>query len=434
MYPTPDPEHLGYGFPDPDAPLPRSARHPRRGMSPGRKRIVTTLAVLTFLAVPAIAGYQVGKDNNGSPVATAPLGTDGTVAPTPSDGSSTLPGTGSSGSTSSGGSSSSASVDATALAASLDNVVVNINTTVEGGGQAAGTGIVISSSGLVITNNHVIAGSTSMTVELASTGQTHPAKVLGYSVVDDVALIQVQGVSGLTPAHLGSSGSLSVGQSVVALGNAGGRGGTPTVVTGRVTALEQEITASDSDGSNAQTIDGLIQLAANIQPGDSGGPVVDSGGTVVGMTVAASVSNGFGFPGSSGGEGYAIAIEDAVAVVKRITSGEGGPDIRVGATRGVLGVQIQPQLTNQRVPGGSTGSTGSGAKVVGVESGSGAEKAGLTEGSYIIGIGSKTIATTSDLTSSLVPYAPGDTVELTWKDASGTTQHGTVKLGEGPPA
>jgi len=92
MYPTPDPEHLGYGFPDPDAPLPRSARHPRRGMSPGRKRIVTTLAVLTFLAVPAIAGYQVGKDNNGSPVATAPLGTDGTVAPTPSDGSSTLPG------------------------------------------------------------------------------------------------------------------------------------------------------------------------------------------------------------------------------------------------------------------------------------------------------------------------------------------------------
>ena len=431
MYPTPDPEHPGSGAPEPDASLPRSARHPRRGMSPGRKRVVTALAVLAFLAVPAIAGYQVGKDD-GAPVATAPLGTDGTSNPTPSDGSSTLPGTGSSGSSSTGSSSTDASTDA--LAAAIDDVVVNINTTVEGGGQAAGTGIVISSSGLVLTNNHVIAGSTKLTVEFAATGETSPAKVLGYSVVDDVALIQIQGVSGLTAAEIGSSGSLSVGETVVALGNAGGRGGAPTILSGRVTALEQEITASDSDGTNAQTIDGLIQLAANIQPGDSGGPVVDTDGAVVGMTVAASVNNGFGFPGSTGGEGYAIAIEDAIAVAKKIISGEGGPDIRVGATRGVLGVQIQPQLTTQRVPGGSSGSTGSGAKVVGVESGSGAEKAGLTEGSVIIAIGSKPIATTSDLTSSLVPYAPGESVELTWRDASGATQHGTVKLGEGPPA
>ncbi|MFM8305023.1 MAG: S1C family serine protease, partial [Actinomycetota bacterium] len=192
--------------------------------------------------------------------------------------------------------------------------------------------------------------------------------------------------------------------------------------------------ASDSDGTNAQTIDGLIQLAANIQPGDSGGPVVRTDGTVVGMTVAASASNSFGFLGDTGGEGYAIAIEDAMAIARKIISKEGGPDIRVGATRGVLGVQIQPQLTNRRSPGGSGSTGGSGARVLGVEPGSGADKAGLVEGSVIIGIEGKTVATTNDLTATLVPYGPGEVVELVWREPSGETRRATVKLGEGPPA
>jgi S1-C subfamily serine protease len=377
--------------------------------------MVATLGVLAFLAVPAIAGYEVGRQGGPAPAGSGAAFVPETT-PAPSSGSAAR------------------QPDLAAVADAADDAVVNITTRVEGGGEAAGTGIVISSNGLVLTNNHVIAGTTGLTVELTSTGVTRPARVLGYSVVDDVALIQVQNVSNLTAARIGSSTSLAIGDTVLALGNAGGRGGSPTVVSGTVLALDQEITASDADGSNAQTIDGLIQLAANIQSGDSGGPVVDTDGTVVGMNVAASVSNSFGFGSRAGGEGYAIPIEQAIAIAKKIMSGEGGPDIRVGATRGVLGVQIQPQLTNQRVPGGTSGSGSGGARVVGVESGSGADDAGLEAGDVIIALGGRTIASTNDLTRALVPYGPGEKVEVTWRDSSGQTRRAQIELGEGPPA
>jgi S1-C subfamily serine protease len=377
------------------------------------------LAALAFLVVPGVVGYQVGRDDNavGAGNASSVLPT----LPAADGGSGAAGGTGS-------------DADLAAAADAVDDVVVNITTEVEGGGQAAGSGILISANGLVLTNNHVIAGTTGLTVEFATTGVTRSAKVLGYNIVDDVAVIQVNNVSNLKAASLGTSSSLDVGEAIVALGNAGGRGGTPTVVSGTVTGLEEQITASDADGSNVQTLDGLIEMAAAIRSGDSGGPVADADGNVVGMNVAASVSNDFGFPGSSGGgEGYAIPIEDAMAIARKIISGEGGTDIRVGATRAVLGVSIQPTLTNQRVPGGS-GGTGSGARVVDVESGSGADDAGLAAGDVIVALGGKPISTTGDLTRALVAYGPGDTVVVTWRDASGETQRAEVELGEGPPA
>jgi S1-C subfamily serine protease len=408
-------------------------------LSSTRRRIVLALGALAFLVVPAVAGYEVGQDG-GSPTSADAASTlvPGGATPRPSSGDGglpTQPGDSSSGSSGSSGSTGSSSSQVAAIADQVDDAVVNVVTTVEGGGQAAGTGIVISERGLVLTNNHVIAGATALTVEFGESGVTRSAKVLGYSVVDDVALIQVQNVSDLPVADLGSSSSLSVGETIVAIGNAGGRGGSPSVVAGTVTALEQEITASDSDGSNSQTLDGLIQVAAAIQSGDSGGPVVEEDGTVVGMNVAASVSSGFGFPGgSSTGEGYAIPIEDAVAIVKKIVSGQGGPDIRIGATRALLGVQIQPQLSAQQRNPGGVGGSGTGANVVGVESGSGADKAGLAAGDVIVALDGSTIATTSDLTRTLVPYSPGDSVEVTWRDSSGSTRHATATLGEGPPA
>jgi S1-C subfamily serine protease len=400
--------------PEPSAsPAPPPA--PRR--SPWRRPIVVVLGIAAFLTVPAVAGYEVGHDDGPSSVAA-----DATTAAVPD----LAP---------AAGSGARSAVDVRSITDAVDDVVVNITTSVEGGGQAAGTGIVISASGLVLTNNHVISGATGLTVEFAATGVTRSAKVLGYSIVDDVALIQVQNVANLTAADLGSSASLAVGDPIVALGNAGGRGGSPTVVTGTVTALDEEITASDGDGTNVRTLDGLIEVAAAIQSGDSGGPVVDRSGTVVGMSVAASAGGGRGFGGPATGQGYAIPIEDAVAIARKISSGDGGPDIRVGATRAVLGVQIQANLgTGSRLPGGLGGTAGRGAPVVGVESGSGADRAGLREGDVITAVGGRAIAAFGDLTEALVAYSPGDSVEVTWRDASGSSRQGSVKLGSGPPA
>ena len=375
----------------------------------------------------------MGKDGGadaGSASAVVPGGT--TQLPSTDGGS----GTGGSASGSSTGSGSAASADLAAVADEVDDVVVNINSEVDGGGLAAGTGIIISSDGLAITNNHVIAETTGLTVEISATGATRPAKLLGYSVVDDIALIQIQNVSNLKYADIGTSSSLAIGETVLALGNAGGVGGEPSIVSGTVTALAQEITASDSDGSNSQTLEGLVQLAADIRSGDSGGPIVDTDGRVVGVTVAASVANGFGFGGqASGGEGYAIPIEDAIAVVKKITSGEGGENIRIGDNRAVLGVSIQPTLTNQRVPGGSSSSTtGNGVQVIDVQGGSGADDAGIEAGSTIVAIGGRQIGSLNDITRALIQLDPGEKVEVTWRDASGQTRTAQVVLGEGPPA
>ena len=135
----------------------------------------------------------------------------------------------------------------------MDPTIVDINTTLEGGGEAAGTGMVISSNGLVLTNNHVIANSTSIQVSIGGTGYEHTAKVVGYDVPDDVALVQIQGVSGLKTISIGDSSSLSVGDDIVAIGNALGRGGTPSANGGTVTALNRTITASDEGGGNAET-------------------------------------------------------------------------------------------------------------------------------------------------------------------------------------
>jgi len=377
--------------------------------SPARRRIVAGLAALASLLVPAIVGYQAGRGSGGN--TTAERATSALLALEPA--------------------SSRSAVDVDAIADAVDDAVVNITSVVEGGGIAAGTGIVIADSGLVLTNNHVIAGSTGLEVEFGVRGVTRRARVLGYSIVDDVALLQVQNASRLVAARLGSSASLAVGDPVVVLGNAGGRGGRPKVVAGTITALHQQITASDADGRTIQALDGLIRLAADLRSGDSGGPVVDERGRVVGMSVAASARNGFRLPGQSGGEGYAIPIEDALDIATRIATRKGGPGIRVGATRAVLGVQIQPDLAgvsrSRKLEMG-------GAPVVGVDPGSAADDAGLREGDVIVALGRRSVATSGDLIRALVRHAPGDTVTVTWRTPSGALRRGSVELGEGPPA
>ena len=322
--------------------------------------------------------------------------------------------------------SSSRSIDSTSrrIAAKLDDSIVNITTRLSSGGAAAGTGVVISSDGLVLTNNHVIADTAQLRVENSANGSMHSAKVLGYSVTADVALIKIEGVSGLTAAPIGDASNLAIDDAVVGLGNAGGNGGEPSIAPGRVTALDQRIVASDTDGSS-ETLEGLIQIDAGIQPGDSGGPLADASGRVVGIDVAASRDDPrFSFSGGSSGEAYAIPIQKALTVARRITSGAGGDGIHIGATRGVLGIGVEDSRLSE----------GSGALVQRVGRGTPADDAGISGDDLITSIDGKDVSSASDLTRVMAPYSAGDRVRVTWTDDSGDGHRATIRLESAPPA
>jgi len=306
-----------------------------------------------------------------------------------------------------------------AVAAKVDPAVVDVTTTLAGqAGTAKGTGIVVTSNGEVLTNNHVISGAASITVQIDGTGRSYSATVVGYDATDDIAVLQIQGgVSGLKTASIGDSSALSVGQSVLAIGNALGAGGTPAVTSGQITALQQTITASDAVGGSAETLTGLIQMNALIQPGDSGGPLVDASGNVIGIDTAGQ-SNGRFQTDAGSTTGYAIPINAALTIARQIESG-GGANITVGA-RAVLGVQMRD--------------TSSGATVVGVESASPAEAAGLQAGDVIVGIGGSQITSTAGLQAALSGRHAGDSVQVVWLDSAGRQHTATVQLESGPPA
>jgi len=329
-----------------------------------------------------------------------------------------------------GRSSASGSFDANAIAAQVDPAVVDINTVLSNGqGEAAGTGMVLTSSGEVVTNNHVIANATDISIQIGGTGRSHPASVLGYNVSEDVALLKVDGVSGLKT--IATDTNVSAGESVVALGNALGQGGTPDAKTGTVAATGQTITVSDQSGASQQTLSNLIQTDAALQPGDSGGPLVDAAAHVVGMDAAASSGN-FRFQ-TGGGEGYAIPIKTVLAVAHQIESGNGSGDTHVGE-RAFLGVGIRDTGTRGSLPRGGSDSSGGGALIANVQSGSPAADAGLRQGDEIVSLGGKNVSSISDLTSVLAPYHPNDKVDISWVDSSGNHHTASVTLSSAPPA
>src|SRR6476469_7410146 len=185
--------------------------------------------------------------------------------------------------------SSRGSVDLSALAAKVDPGLVDINTRLSHqNGSVAGTGIVLSASGEVLTNNHVISGGISIDVTDAGNGKTYPATVVGYDRSHDVAVLQLQNASGLQTASIGDSSSVAVGDAIAAIGNAGGRGGTPSIVAGTVSGLGHAITVSDDIAGSAEHLVGMIPVTADLQPGDSGGPLVNAAGQVVGIATAAA--------------------------------------------------------------------------------------------------------------------------------------------------
>jgi S1-C subfamily serine protease len=298
---------------------------------------------------------------------------------------------------------------------------------------SAGTGIVLTSNGEILTNNHVIDGATSIKVTDVGNGKTYTATVVGYDASHDVAVLQLQNASGLTIASLGNSSSVQAGDTVVALGNAEGKGGTPSVATGTVTALNQSITASDEGSGTSEQLTGLIETNADIQPGDSGGSLVNAYGQVVGMDTAASTSYQFQTQsGQSAEQAYSIPINEAVSIAKQIEAGSSSADVHIGAT-GFLGLEIG---SSSQSPFGSLGGSGdtSGVTIEGTVSGSPAASAGLTEGDEITAVGGHSVSTGEDIAKALVPYHPGDSVSISWMDTSGQSHTATVTLATGPAA
>ena len=296
--------------------------------------------------------------------------------------------------------------------------VVNITTNLAyENGSAAGTGMLITSSGQVLTNNHVIKGATSIRVTLPSNGRSYKATVLGYSVSGDIALLQLKSASGLTTVKLGNSSTTKVGQSVTAVGNAGGRG-TPSSSTGRITALNRTITVSDGRRATAR-LTNLIQIDASLEPGDSGGPLLNTSERVIGMDAAASV--GFQFEASN--EGYAIPINRALSVVKQILAKKSSSTVHVGSTP-LLGVSVSSA---------PFGYGDAGAYVVGVAPGSPADKAGIVSGSTIVKIDGRNVGSYDQLSTLLLRHHAGDVVSVTWLDGNGVRHTARVKTIAGPP-
>jgi len=304
----------------------------------------------------------------------------------------------------------------TSSSAGVRTGVVVVNTRLLDGVAAAGTGIVLTSSGEVLTNNHVIRGATVIRVTVPSTHRTYAATVAGYSVSKDVALLLLKNAHGLSTASIGDSGSVSVGDHVTAVGNAGGTGVLTTKV-GKVLALKRAITVSDEQGASNR-LTGLIESSAPLRPGDSGGPLL-SGTRVIGIDAAAS--RNFVVQGGGGGDAFTIPIETAIRVASNVSAGQASATVHVGPTA-FLGVVI-----------GDADQGPAGALVTDVATPSPAARAGLGAGDVIVTFAGHRVISADRLRSLVLTQAPGKFVKVAWIDQYAGSNSATVKLAAGPP-
>jgi S1-C subfamily serine protease len=306
---------------------------------------------------------------------------------------------------------------ASARTKAVQDGVVDVDTNLAyEGAAAAGTGIVLG-NGDVLTNNHVIRGATTVRITDVVTGRTFRATVLGYSVPADVAVLRLPGGSKLTTGTLGTSSGVKVGDRVTAVGNAGGAGGSPTVVTGTVTGLRQSLTVGDGQGGS-ERLTGVIRTSAPLEPGDSGGPLLDRNSRVIGVNTAASF--GFQFTGASR-QGFAIPIDRALSIAKQIEAGKSSATVHVGPTS-FLGIRVtQPD----------DGSLG--ALIAGVEPGLPADQAGLVTGDLIVRLNGHQVGSPTALTNMLLQVKPGTRISIRWLDEIGQAHNGTVVPASGPP-
>jgi S1-C subfamily serine protease len=316
------------------------------------------------------------------------------------------------------------------IATKVDPGLVDITTTFASTSQTAeGTGMILTSDGLVLTNNHVVEDAQTLSVRDIATNATYVGKVVGYDLTQDVALIQLKDASGLTTIKTANSDKVASGEKIVGIGNAGGVGGTPSFVPGSVVALNQAITAGDeTNPAGSERLSGLIEVNAAIEPGDSGGPLVNDKGKVVGMDTAGSdLNGGFGFdPGNTSGDrGYAIPINTALAIVTSIRDDVATSGVHIGETA-FLGVEF-----DSATAAGNANSTG-GVTIAGTVAGSAANKAGFVAGDVLTSIDGQSVTTGTDLQTILLTKKPGDTIHVDYLNASGVAKTVSVVLGSGP--
>ena len=430
-------------------PPPNAASQRPYASGPGAPRrrhpLVRIAAVALLIAAGVFLGVAISHDfwqSHGTTVAQRPPAGSGSggsgVLPFGGNGGSGSGGSGGSalgngGSSGSGGSNSSAAggpSDVSSIASKVDPALVDVNMTEADGSSAAATGIVLTPGGLVLTNNHVVDGATAISVTDIGNGRTYSATVLGYDVSQDVALIQLQGASGLATVRLGSSSQTAIDQKVVAIGNAGGMGGTPSAAGGAIVALNQRITAGDPGDGTSEQLSGLIQTNADIQPGDSGGPLVNTAGQVIAMDTAAGSNFSFG---PTATQGYAIPVETATSLATQIENHQASATVHIGPTA-FLGVEVQDGggQGGFGLGAGNGGQPSSGALVAGVVPGSPAAQAALTAGDTIVSVDGRSVDSATALTSTLGSDQPGQRVTIGWIDQSGAQHSSTVQLASGP--
>ena len=423
-------------IPDTPPPAPHRERRTRRA---GAQIAAAVIAVVVVAGAAGVIGL---------------FESDGPAGGGAAQSSGTNPGSGSGkGSSPAPGSSTSTNKpDVAAITAEVDPAVVDITSTLsQHQGQAAGTGMVVTPSGEVLTNNHVIDEATSITGQIDGRGTKYTAKVIGTDPTSDVALIQLEGVSDLKTVSFGDSSSVSLGQSVVAIGNALDLPGQPTVTVGTITGTDKPIVAQDSGTNLCESLTQMLQTNAKLEPGNSGGPLVNSAGQVIGMnTAAASDSPSGGFTTSGSKVGFAIPIEKAIGIVTQMRDGDASAAIHIGPSP-LLGVFVtgvdghgNGNACSDSASSGGLGGLGgfgslgptapvnSGALVVTVENGTPAQGAGIQEGDAITSFNGHSVASPTALTGLVQAESPGDQVEVGWVDIAGESHEATVTLGHGP--
>jgi S1-C subfamily serine protease len=425
------------------------ARRRRRG------RRVVVYAIVVILAAGLGAAATVGLNGGQVPSAT---GVSSHQVPGPQNDA---------------GSTKGGSLNKAYVVARVEPGVIDIDAALQysGGTSSEGTGMVISADGLVLTNNHVINGAKTIKATLATTGRVFQATVAGYDATHDVALLRLNGAARLKAVAVGNSAQVTVGTPVLALGNAQGQGGLPALAAGIINSLNKTISPTDESTGTTETLHGMLQTSADIVSGDSGGPLANSAGQVIGMNTA----NASGSQGTSSVLGYAIPINTALAVAHQIAAGQASATVQIGLP-GFLGVlvpqsnstspaqqaqqqrqQIQQQQQGAGPPGRNNGAgngqpppasctnaqadtsvpssiapASSGALVDGVLCGTAAATAGLVSGDVITAVNGQPVTTPGSLTAMMSGLRPGTKVKLSWETASGQNRTETLTLGAAP--